>query len=424
MPWKQVEPMEERIRMVMEVQRREWPLAELCRRFGISRKTAYKWLARYAAEGLPGLRERSRRPQHCPRAVALCWCRRIAELRLRHSHWGPKKLLVLLRERYPASSLPAVSTIGAILRRQGLTQPRRRRHRRQVTPADQTSLPQSPNEVWAVDFKGWFRTRNGRPCYPLTVSDLFSRYILVVRALPQARYAATRATFEKLFADYGLPQRIRSDNGAPFASIGAGGLSRLSAWWVRLGIALEFITPGHPEQNGSHERMHRTLQHEAVRAPAANGGAQQRRFNRWRDEFNLTRPHEALAMKRPAQLYATSPRAYPAILAEPIYPADYVIRRVRHCGAIKWQGRQRHIGEALAGERVGLHEMGPGCYEVFFGRVFLGCLYSDDASGIRAAVRRGIRKAQQGLEPGCPAAAGQPQSTAQPMEEVSPMSPV
>jgi transposase InsO family protein len=339
---------------------------------------------------------------------------------MKHPHWGPKKLWVLLRERYPNSSLPAISTLGAILRRQGLVRPRRRRWRRQVTSASDLNAPQQPNEIWAVDFKGWFRTRDGRPCYPLTVSDLFSRYVLTIRALSQARYAETRTTFEKLFSLYGLPQRIRSDNGAPFASIGAGGLSRLSAWWVRLGIALELITPGHPEQNGSHERMHRTLKQEAVRSPAANCRAQQRRFNRWRDEFNLTRPHEALAMQRPAQLYRASTRVYPTVVAHPVYPADYAIRRVRHCAAIKWQGRQRHIGEALVGQLVGLREVEPGCHEVYFGSVLLGCLYDQDPGGIRPAVRRGVRTVVNTIEPGCPAAAGQPGSNSQPLGKCHP----
>jgi hypothetical protein len=240
--------------------------------------------------------------------------------------------------------------------------------------------------VWAVDYKGWFRTGDGQRCDPLTVSDLYSRYVLGLKALPNQAYSAARDVFEYLFSHHGLPEVIRSDNGSPFASTGAGGLSRLSVWWILLGIKLELIAPGHPEQNASHERMHLTLKQEACCPASANHRAQQRRFNKWRKEFNEQRPHEALQMKKPAQMYHRSDVTYLKNLIEPSYPPGYQVRRIRTSGEIKWCGRKRFIGEALKGVPVGIKRIDKNHSRVYFCSILLGDLHDADSRGLRPSV--------------------------------------
>ena len=386
MAWKMVLPMEERISFVLAVEQREDSVAELCRQYGISRKTGYKWIRRYRADGFEGMRERSRRPLHCPHKTTQQWVDRIIQQRLKYPRWGPKKIRVLLEEQGWPEPVPAASTIGNVLDRAGLVKPRKRRRRRKRSFQGPFTQAQRPNHVWAVDYKGWFRTGDGQRCDPLTVSDLYSRYILGIKALPNQGYAAARDVFEHLFSHYGLPEAIRSDNGSPFASTGAAGLSRLSVWWILLGIKLELIAPGHPEQNGSHERMHLTLKQEACSPASANHRAQQRRFNKWRKEFNEQRPHEALQMKKPAQMYQCSHRAYPKSLMEPSYPPGYQLRRVRTSGEIKWCGRKRFIGEALKGVPVGVKRIDDSRSQVYFGSILLGDLHDADSRGLRPSV--------------------------------------
>lgn len=386
MAWTEVLPMDERVRFVLEVERDELPVAEICRFYGISRKTGYKWIARYRVEGLEGLRERSRRPLHCPHETSQEWQDRILRVRLKHHSWGPKKIRVLLEEQGGPEPIPAVATIGNILSRAGLVKSRRRP--RQANPKWQEPLTEAKvaNQVWAVDYKGWFRTRDGQRCDPLTVSDLCSRYVLDVRGLPDQSYERARKAFEELFRQYGLPEIIRSDNGGPFASTGPGGLSRLSIWWMLLGIRPELITPGHPEQNGIHERMHLTLKQEACQPPSANRRAQQRRFNQWRCQFNEQRPHEALGMKRPAERYHGSERQYPRRLEDPTYSEGYQVRRVRSNGEIKWCGRKRFVGTVFKGVPVGVKRVDPGRSQVYFGSILLGDLHDADSGGVRPTV--------------------------------------
>jgi transposase InsO family protein len=385
MAWKMVLPMEERIRFVLAVEQGDYCVAELCRQYGISRKTGYKWINRYRADGFEGMRERSRRPFHCPHKTSQLWVDRIIQEKLKHPQWGPKKIRVVLQDQ-GTDPVPAASTIGHVLDGAGLVRPRKRRRRRSRSLQGPLTRAQRPNHVWAVDYKGWFRTRDAQRIDPLTVSDLYSRYLLEVKALPNQGYEKAREAFDQLFRHYGLPEIIRSDNGTPFASTGTCGLSRLSVWWILLGIKLELIAPGHPEQNGIHERMHLTLKQEACHPAAANKRAQQRRFNQWRKQFNEKRPHEALGMKKPAQLYRRSDVRYSKNITEPSYPDGYLVRRVRTNGEIKWSGRKRFIGEALKGVRLGLKRIDEKRSQVYFASILLGDLYDAETGGLRPTV--------------------------------------
>jgi putative transposase len=389
MAWLKVDPMEQRVQFVLKANQQSESMAALCRQFGISRKTGYKWRHRFRTHGLHGLCDQSRRPHHCPRQTSAVWVRRIVELRYKYPHWGAKKLRVLLqRQRRQSPAVPARSTIWKIVRRQGLSEPAPRRRGRTVLVGAPLRVARRANEVWAVDFKGRFRTRDGRWCEPLTVSDVASRYVLAVHALPDQRVGPTQRSFAKLFARRGLPECIRCDNGGPFASIGAGGWSRLSAWWKQLGFEVEWITPGHPEQNGVHERMHRTLKQETASPPAANRRAQQRRFDQWQRRFNAERPHEALRMHVPAQHYQRSRRGYPKRLPAMSYPAEYTVRRVRSNGQIKWCGRKHFLGEALVGMPVGIKSIGVGRHEVYFGLALLGELRDNASRGFHPVITR------------------------------------
>jgi putative transposase len=373
MPWREVCPMDEKLRFVAAVLSDEQSVTELCASFRISRKTGYKWLTRYQEQGPEGLQDQSRAPHRVPWAISASQAEAILALRDMHPSWGPKKLRAKLLERMPEQGWPATSTMGELLRRNGLTQMRKRR-RRAVPNASPLSVASGANDVWSIDFKGWFRTGDQRRCDPLTISDGFSRYLLCVRALEHPDYAGCRAQLERVFAEYGLPRVIRSDNGAPFASLGAGGLSRLGVWWVKLGIAPERIEPGKPEQNGRHERMHKTLKAETATPPAASLAEQQRRFDRFRHEFNHERPHEALGQTPPAQHYSLSPRPYRTRLEDPAYPSDFQLRRVRSNGEIKWRGEKIFLSEPLIGEVVGVKETEKGDAQLYFGQIPLAII--------------------------------------------------
>jgi putative transposase len=366
MPWREVCPMDEKMRLVAALLADEHSMSELCESFGISRKTAYKWWARYQAQGPQGLLELSRAPHRVRWAIAEAQAQAILALRYAHPSWGPKKLQAKLAQRRAQESWPAPSTIGELLRRKGLTHPRKRRRHAIPTPAP-LAVPSAANDLWCVDFKGWFRTADGQRCDPLTVTDGYSRFVLCAQGLAHPDYAGCRAQLERVFRQYGLPRAIRSDNGTPFASLGVGGLSRLGVWWVKLGIAPERIEPGKPAQNGRHERMHRTLKAETATPPAANLAQQQRRFDRFRQEFNHQRPHEALGQTAPEQHYTSSPRRYPARLEDPVYPADFQVRRVRSNGEIKWAGEKIFLSSPLIGEIIGVKETQCGDGEVYFG---------------------------------------------------------
>lgn len=382
MAWNEVSTMEQRIKFVLDVQRGELSVAALCRRYGISRTTGYKWIDRFEAEGLEGVRERSRRPKCSPNSTPERLIHMMIEERRLHPTWGPKKIRARLLMRGVARP-PAASTIGTILKAQGMVRSRTRSRTQPAGPRGPLTEPEAPNEVWTVDFKGWFRTKDGVRCDPLTIKDLYSRYVLSVRALPNQTVEETRRAFTAVFKQYGLPQVIRSDNGSSFASTSAGRLSRFSVWLMQLQITPEFIAPGHPEQNGSHEQTHWILKNETTRPPASNRQAQQRRFNRWREEYNQLRPHEGLGMRTPQELYKPSWRPFTGLLLQPSYPDSFHVRRVRSSGQIKWQGKLRYISEPLIGQLVGVAPSNNGVHEVFFASRYLGDLHDAEAGGLR-----------------------------------------
>lgn len=279
MPWNETTKMRERVRFAGDLERGLFTMKELCQRYGISRVTGYKWAQRYEEQGLDGLKDRSRAPLHCPHRVESEVVELLAQARRHHPFWGPRKLLAWLARRELRQHWPSASTAGEILKRLGLVKLRRRR-RPIAHPGRPVTQPTHPNQLWTADFKGQFKTRDALYCYPLTVADSYSRYLLGCRALRSTKSRGTKAAFQRLFQDYGLPEAIRTDNGTPFASGNAiGRLSRLSVWWLKLGIRPELTQPSHPEQNGSHERMHRTLKAETTRPPAATRPAQQKKFD-------------------------------------------------------------------------------------------------------------------------------------------------
>ena len=362
--------MDQRVAFIADWLRDEWKMSELAERYGISRKTGYKWLERYEDDPEHGLAERSRAPKAHGRAMDAEVRAVIVALRRQHPRWGPKKLRAILADREPKRLWPAASTIGDLLRREGLSEPRRRS--RHVVPLTQPlAAAQTPNDVWTADFKGWFRTADGTRCDPLTIADACSRFVLCCRIVAPSEQGV-RPWFERAFQTYGLPVALRTDNGSPFATTGAGRLSHLAVWWLKLGIQLDRIDPGHPEQNGRHERFHLTLQQETTTPPASTPGRQQARFDRMRREFNTVRPHEALGQQPPARVYVPSPRVYPARLDDPWYDATHQVRRVRDRGQIKWRGEQVFISEAVRGEAVGLAETERGDWIVRFAHVELG----------------------------------------------------
>jgi putative transposase len=370
MPWKDTCLMDQRHAFLADWVHDEWTMTELAARYGISRKTAYKWVDRYADDPTQDLSDRSRAPHAHGRATSAAVRAAVLALRRAHPHRGPKKLAAMLAARAPEQVWPAPSTIGDLLRREGLSQPARRR--RYLVPLTQPlAAAQGPNDVWTADFKGWFRTADGTRCDPLTVADAYSRFVLCCRIVPPSA-RGVRPWFERTFRTYGLPRVLRTDNGTPFATRGPGRLSQLAVWWLKLGITLDRIAPGHPEQNGRHERFHLTLQQDTLAPPAVTHGQQQRRFDRMCQDFNTDRPHEALGQQPPARHYVASPRPYPTRLEDPWYDATHQVRRVKHTGQIKWQGRQVFISEAVRGELVGLAETASGDWTVRFMHVELG----------------------------------------------------
>jgi putative transposase len=346
-----------------------WSMTELCERFGVTRPTGYKWVARWTAEGEDGLLARGCAP-HQPAGTDAAVTALIVAAR-REYGWGATKLLHVLRRRHPTQAWPTRSTINAILDRQGLL--RKQRRTRRWPHAGAAPLETSaPNQVWPTDFKGQFKTGDGVYCYPLTVTDHFSRAVLLCRGLPSTHAAAVRAAFVTLFRAVGLPDAIRTDNGAPFASRGLHGLTALNVWWMQLGIVHQRIRPGHPQGNGTHERMHRELKRETALPAAATPRAQQRRFDAFRRRYNEERPHEALNHQAPATLWIPSPQAFPARLARPEYSAHLEVRRVGPSGSCHFRGRAVFLSHALAGLDVGLDERADGVWDIVFYRTILG----------------------------------------------------
>jgi putative transposase len=376
MPWEQSLPMDQKTQFVSEYLRATISFTELCDRYGISRKTGYKWIDRYRSEGPVGLAERSRRPHSSPDQTPEPLRLAIIEARRRHPSWGAKKLLKHLKSKDSKADWPSRWTICEILRRAGLV---RQRTRRRIPghPGKPISIATAPNDLWCVDFKGQFKTRDGRYCYPLTVTDRYSRYLLGCQALLSTETEGAQATFLQLFKKYGLPKAIRSDNGTPFASIALGRLSELSVWWIRLGIRPELIQPGKPQQNGQHERMHRVLKAETARPPAANLSQQQRWFDRFSDQYNRLRPHEGIDLQTPASLYVPSTRPLPAVPPPLVYPAHFETRLVSKNSGIRWHDKWVAVSTTVAGLHIGLEEIDHGLWDVYLDPVKLGRLLEE-----------------------------------------------
>jgi len=357
MPWTETCVMEQRVKFIMEALDGTYNISELCDYYGISRKSGHKWLRRYEQGGLDALKDISRAPRSHPHEISHQVKESILTIKRRFPKWGAPKIRVRLQREHPGwQSYPAISTIGLFLQKQGLTCKRKRR--RKATP---TELPLTSgrycNQVWCADFKGHFRTGDGSRCNPLTVSDHSSRYLLCCRHVERMSYELVKMRFEQTFREYGLPEVIRTDNGTPFSSRGLGGLSRLSYWWIRLGIYPERIEPGHPEQNGRHERMHKTLKYHTVRPPAKTLTQQQRRFNKFCIEYNEHRPHEALDMRTPSKCYSCSPREFPSRLPDVNYDKNFQVKKIQIHGDVRYLGKRLFITESLYGEYVGLERI-------------------------------------------------------------------
>lgn len=372
MPWTRTDAMSERVKFIGAYLQDESSFSELCLDFGVSRKTGYKWVARYESAGLNALAERSRAPHSHARALPESLVQAIVAVRRRHPRWGPRKLRVILGRQQPDRVLPAASTIGDVLKRHGLVG-KRRRIRRSDPYGEQLRTYATPNAVWCADFKGHFPVGVAR-CHPLTISDGYSRYLLCCRALRRPKYTLTRPVFEWAFREYGLPEAIRTDNGSPFSTLALGGLSRLAVWWIRLGIRPERIVPGRPDQNGRHERMHRTLKADTARPPRASFLAQQRAFDHFRVEYNEQRPHEALGQNCPATRYHPSTRPYPRQLPEPEYPSHFTVQLAYGDGSIQCGGRRWYLSDCLSRELIGLEACAEDRWRVHFGHVALGVI--------------------------------------------------
>jgi len=373
MGWMETCDVDQRMRFVMKVEKRAESFAEICRHFRVSRKTGYKWLARYRAEGAIGLLDRSRAPREHPQAVIPAIAERCLAVRQRHASWGPVKVRAWLRRKEPEIAWPAASTIGELFDREGLTVKRRLRRR-----SPPSSIPfaacAGANDVWCIDFKGWFLTGDGTHCEPLTLSDAYSRYLLRCEAVGRTDEDHVWPILAAAFREFGLPKALRSDNGAPFASCGAGGLSKLSVKVIKAGVVPQRIAPGKPQQNGRLERLHLTLLQDTVNPPARSLRQQIARFKSFQRLYNEERPHEALNNDTPIEHYAPSPRPWNGVLREPDYHADAAVRRVRRNGEIKWQGKMIYINTALIGEPVGLTEDDNGTCTACFGPVVLGVI--------------------------------------------------
>lgn len=370
MPWKESHVEEERLQFIVACRSGCDTMVELCWRFGISRKTGYKWLRRYEMEQLDGLRDRSRAPRTHPNVIPEGMANAVVAFRIAHDRCGPKKIRRLLSEQQPDIAWPAASTIGDLLRRHGLVVPRR--PRRRTPPYTQPFAScAAANDIWCADFKGWFRTGNGRRCDPFTMADAHTRFLLRCQVVPRPNRRWVQAVCDAAFREFGLPRAIRTDNGPPFASTALGGLSRLSIWWIKLGITPERIEPGHPEQNGRLERFHRTLKEHTATPPQRNARRQQDAFDRFRHEYNHERPHEALGQRTPGSVYQSSPRPYPRRRPKIAYPDGYHIRRVGDNGCVRWRGQRIFLTECLGGECIGWQQHDEDRWYLYFGPVKL-----------------------------------------------------
>jgi transposase InsO family protein len=374
MPWMTDSVVAQRARFVRAYQSGQWTMTELCGQVGISRPTGYKWIAR-AAAGADGLLDRAPVPQACPHRTPSDTEALLVEARRRYG-WGASKVLTVLAARDPRRAWPVRSTVNEIFERHGLLK-KRRRHRRWPGQDAEGVVSQAPNDVWPADFKGQFKTADGIYCYPLTVTDHFSRAVLLCRALPSTRVSDVQPAFLALFREVGLPAAIRTDNGSPFASTGIHGLTTLNVWWMTLGIVHQRIRRGYPQANGTHERMHRELKRETAQPPASTARGQQRRFDRFRQRYNEERPHEGIAQRTPATLWRPSRRPYPRRIAAPDYPRDFETRRVKSGGTFWFHGRLLFLSNALEGHDVGLQAIEDGVWNLVFYRTVLGRLHEE-----------------------------------------------
>jgi len=373
MGWKETCAVDERMRFVMAVEEQGEAFAAVCRRLGVSRKTGYKWLGRYDEAGVEGLVDRSRAPLHHPQAMSEEIAQACLAMRRAHPTWGPVKVRERLLRLLPERRWPAASSIGALFDREGLTVKRRLRRRSAPSSAPFGHCG-AANDVWCTDFKGWFLTGDGTHCEPLTLSDAHSRYLLRCQVMPRTDTDHVWPVLDAAFREFGLPHRLRSDNGSPFASRGAGGLWKLSVKGIKAGVLPERIAPGKPQQNGRLERLHLTLLQDTAKPPARSLREQLERLRRFQRVYNEERPHAALGNDTPAEHYAVSPRKFDGVLREPSYEPDRIVRRVRHNGEIRWQGTTIFISEALVGEPVGLVEEDDGSWTACYGPIVLGVI--------------------------------------------------
>ena len=413
--------MEEKLRFVLQYDSGEHTMTELCQRFEIARETGYVWLRRYRQAGVLGLVERSRAAHRHGNQTPEAIERMVLELRQAHMRWGPRKLQRILQRDEPGRTWPAVSTIGALLKREGLVVARKKRCR--TAPySEPLAHAHGANRVWCADFKGWFRTGDQERIDPLTISDAHSRFLLRCQAVEKTDTTRVQAIFEAAFREYGMPEAIRTDNGAPFASQAIAGLSRLAVWWIKLGITPERIAAGHPEQNGRHERMHRTLKQETAQPPAANRRKQQQALDHFREEYNRVRPHEALEMQTPAAVYQPSPRAFPVQVSEPEYPETMLVRSVRRKGHFRWKKHDVFLSEVLWSERVGLLPEDERWFTIYFAQYPIARFDSQQLRVTPLPKRGRVRKASGRDGAAAPSLPAPPQGNED--QQVSGMCPV
>jgi transposase InsO family protein len=365
--------MDDRHQFVRHAVKGDIEISVLCDVFGISRKTGYKWLHRYDEEGKKGLGDRPRTPRSIPHKTPEKIRDFIVKTRKWMTSWGPTKILQHANKVAPHLDMPSRTTVHNILVREGLAKKKRRRTKRKH-PGKPYTTPEGTNDIWTVDFKGEFKLLNGYYCYPLTIMDEYSRFLLGCQGLYNTAHDGTKEVFKRVFKEYGLPRAIKSDNGSPFASIGLGRLSRLSVWWIELGIEPILTQPGRPQQNGKHERMHKTLKDEATKPPRANLQAQQRRFNEWVEEYNFVRPHDALEGDYPCEVYRYSEKEYPRSLPKVEYPDHYEVRLVSANSGFRWNDRYVGANSALIGKYIGLEPLLDGIWTVYFSFKRLGFL--------------------------------------------------
>ncbi len=375
MPWKETCVMDSRLEFVMRALAEQMPFEDLCKEYGISRKTGYKWKERFVAQGLAGLEDLSRKPNNSPTQIAEDVLCEIIRIKNAHKGWGPRKVRQVYGRRHPKVELPSESTFKRVLEKAGLVKKRRRRASNTCGRIDNRVVPEVPNDLWTVDFKGWWYTANHQRCEPLTVRDDFSRFVLCANPLSDAKSITVRHQFERLFGDFGLPKAIRSDNGTPFACTRAPrGLSKLSAWWVAIGIDLDRIPPARPDQNGGHERMHRDIAMEVESCPETDLSQQRAALETWRHTFNFERPHEALGMRVPGDVYKKSERPWSKEPQELTYPAGFMKRKVASAGVVCFEGMRIVISTALAGWHVGIKSCGDEGFSVWLGALCLGTI--------------------------------------------------